>query len=238
MILIIPDVHGRSFWRSAIKKHFDECEHVVFLGDYIDPYDWEGISKEDAICNLQDIIEFAEEHKDKVTLLLGNHDITYVSPYFLKYADGGRHDKSRHTIIEGIFKASEPLFHLGWTTTLGDKKYLFTHAGITSYWYEKYQSLIGEINQENLDSLLKSDNGIKALCEVGRNRGGFTPSGSVVWADVYEHDHEKCEIDDYYQIFGHSQQDEGPIINEHIACLDCRRAFILSDEGVFVDSVQ
>ena len=27
-------------------------------------------------------------------------------------------------------------------------------------------------------------------------------------------------------------------INEHIACLDCRRAFILSDEGVLVDSVQ
>ena len=40
--LIIPDVHGRSFWKKAIKKHFDECDHVVFLGDYIDPYGWEG----------------------------------------------------------------------------------------------------------------------------------------------------------------------------------------------------
>lgn len=233
--LIIPDIHGRSFWKKAIKKHFDECDHVVFLGDYIDPYGWEGISSEDAICNFQDIIEFAEEHKDKVTLLLGNHDITYISPYFLKYADGGRHDKSRHAIIEGIFKASEPLFHLGWTTTLGVKKYLFTHAGITSYWYEKYKSLIGDISQEKLDKLLHSEEGVRALCEVGQNRYGLNPTGSIVWADVYEHDQDNCEIDDYYQIFGHSQQETDPIIKDHIACLDCRKAFILTDEGIITD---
>lgn len=33
-ILIIPDVHGRTFWKYAIDKY----DKVIFLGDYLDPY--------------------------------------------------------------------------------------------------------------------------------------------------------------------------------------------------------
>ena len=34
-ILIIPDVHGRTFWESALKS--GDYEKIVFLGDYTDP---------------------------------------------------------------------------------------------------------------------------------------------------------------------------------------------------------
>ena len=54
-------------------------------------------------------------------------------------------------------------------------------------------------------------------------------------ADVYEHDQDNCEIDDYYQIFGHSQQETDPIIKDNIACLDCRKAFILTDDRIIVN---
>ena len=37
-ILIIPDVHGRSFWKKAVET--GDYEKVVFLGDYADPYEW------------------------------------------------------------------------------------------------------------------------------------------------------------------------------------------------------
>ena len=40
-ILIIPDVHGRRFWRDAIES--DDYDKVIFLGDYLDPYPDEGI---------------------------------------------------------------------------------------------------------------------------------------------------------------------------------------------------
>jgi hypothetical protein len=36
-----------------------------------------------------------------------------------------------------------------------------------------------------------------------------------------------------YQVFGHSQQEEHPIITKEFACLDCRKAFLLTDEGGF-----
>ena len=45
-ILIIPDIHGRTFWKECIKC---ECDEIIFLGDYLDPYNYEGISKQDAL---------------------------------------------------------------------------------------------------------------------------------------------------------------------------------------------
>lgn len=42
-ILIIPDVHGRTFWKYAI-DNIDKYDKVIFLGDYLDPYFWEVIS--------------------------------------------------------------------------------------------------------------------------------------------------------------------------------------------------
>jgi predicted phosphodiesterase len=57
-ILIIPDVHGRSFWKKAIEQHMDECDKVIFLGDYIDPYEDEHITRKQAIATLDEIISF------------------------------------------------------------------------------------------------------------------------------------------------------------------------------------
>ena len=40
-------------------------------------------------------------------------------------------------------------------------------------------------------------------------------------------------VDGYdYQIFGHTQQIKDPIITDKWACLDCRQAFVLNDEGM------
>ena len=38
-ILVIPDVHGRIFWKEPVKKYMDAVDRVVFLGDYLDPYE-------------------------------------------------------------------------------------------------------------------------------------------------------------------------------------------------------
>ena len=44
-ILILPDIHGRPFWKDAVEKHFDECDKIVFLGDYLDAYPNEEITR-------------------------------------------------------------------------------------------------------------------------------------------------------------------------------------------------
>ena len=74
-VIIVPDVHGRTFWRLA-KEKVDEVDKIVFLGDYLDPYPAEGITTEDAIKEFEEIIEFKKNYNDKVILLYGNHDVT------------------------------------------------------------------------------------------------------------------------------------------------------------------
>ena len=58
--LIIPDVHGRIFWKTPAEEFLKNNSErkIVFLGDYLDPYKGEGISQERAINNFSDIIEF------------------------------------------------------------------------------------------------------------------------------------------------------------------------------------
>ena len=78
-ILIIPDVHGRDFWKEAVVSQ--DYEKVVFLGDYSDPYDIEGITDDVAIDNFKSIIDYKQQNPDKVVLLLGNHDLHYYSEF-------------------------------------------------------------------------------------------------------------------------------------------------------------
>ena len=47
-IYIIPDVHGRDFWKG-VRNHVEDFDKIVFLGDYVSPYSHEGISNEQAI---------------------------------------------------------------------------------------------------------------------------------------------------------------------------------------------
>lgn len=74
-LLIIPDVHGRKFWKEAVEKHPNLP--TIFLGDYHDPYPYERISREASLANFKEILDYARSH-DNVTLLLGNHDFQYI----------------------------------------------------------------------------------------------------------------------------------------------------------------
>ena len=68
-ILIIPDVHGRTFWRKA-KELVKQYQKIIFLGDYLDPYSYEGINPDMAFIEFKEIIEFKKKYPKKVILLL------------------------------------------------------------------------------------------------------------------------------------------------------------------------
>ena len=74
-IVIVPDVHGRTFWRKILDNTEDQ---IIFLGDYSDPYPNEEFTHEDALRELSAIIEFKKSDLERVVLLIGNHDDHYI----------------------------------------------------------------------------------------------------------------------------------------------------------------
>lgn len=38
--LVIPDIHGRKFWRKPVNRGLQDTtiNKIIFLGDYLDPY--------------------------------------------------------------------------------------------------------------------------------------------------------------------------------------------------------
>ena len=211
-ILIIPDVHGRTFWKKAIKT--GDYEKIVFLGDYTDPYEMEGITNREALKNFKSIIAFKQQKPEKVVLLLGNHDLHYYSGYYYELAGGVRYDSVSAIALQRLFAKYRSFFQLAWETDWGSKHYLFSHAGITQSWLKRNMKLIRKPDARHLNRLLRGD----------------YPSGSIVWADVEEL-LVSNPLSGIYQIVGHTMQFDGPIITENLACLDCRAAFSLNEMG-------
>ena len=55
-ILVVPDIHGRIFWKAPVMKDLDTVDRVVFLGDFLDPYKDENQIADDIFQNLMEII--------------------------------------------------------------------------------------------------------------------------------------------------------------------------------------
>lgn len=215
-ILVVPDVHGRSFWRKA--KGFDG--EIVFLGDYLDPYPHEGITMETAIVVFREIIEWAKVNP-RVHLLLGNHDWHYIYPSF----NATRKDWFYEDVVRDIFSQNSALFHRYW---FADGT-LFTHAGLGKGWMR----WIGQTNwRVALDGADE-----KEMFACGPERHGRQPASSPLWLDFRELDplrpyflhRDRLWLDDEvrFQIFGHTQLEEtGDIASEQgWASIDSRAVF-------------
>lgn len=214
-ILIIPDVHGRTFWKYAI-TNIDKYDKVIFLGDYLDPYPYEEISFEDAVINFKEILEFKKANSDKVELLIGNHDCHYI---WLDFMNCSRLNKSRRAEMNKLFNSNYKLFKTAYLC----ENYLFSHAGVYNKWLEN--------NDLKLEDFLDKDisfwNGkASKLEDCGYCRGGYSEVGSIVWADIRE-SLSSSLLDGYRHIVGHTQLEEFPYLTNSIACLDVRKPFVV-----------
>lgn len=233
-VLVIPDDHGRGFWKEFVKGY--ENEMIIFLGDYVDPYPHENISEEEALANLLDIIEFKKEHKDNVVLLLGNHDCSYRYNTSLCNC---RYAKRLAADFRRVFNDNKELFQLAFECKVCGKEYIFSHAGVPDNWISNIEAecyrIQGETNVEFLNRLYENEiwQLLDYLRYIAHIRGGFDPWGSCIWCDVREWLREDTLVDsNVYQVFGHTQLIEEPIITEKIACLDCRRGFFITKNGI------
>ena len=231
--IIIPDVHGRSFWKDAVKDVPNTP--VIFLGDYLDPYNYESIPAEDVFPRFEKIIELKRAYPDAVTLLLGNHDLHYVD----RELEGGRFDSLHANRNRAAILDNAELFDMAHVVTVAATKLLFTHAGLQLGWIAKHREIF-ELAQYSdwadcLNNMWHDENRrpalLKALEDVSYSRWGKCRYGSPIWNDVDDFEKDKEELPGYCQIFGHSQQKNDPVITDYFACLDCRRPFLLTEDG-------
>ncbi len=239
-MLIIPDVHGRSFWKEAVIEHPDLP--IVFLGDYLDPYAHENITPEEALANFEEIIAFKQANMDRVTLLVGNHEIHYFDTAYAF----SRKDTLHAEYIHRLFVEKLPLFSIATEASMNGKTFLFTHAGIVESWWKKYfhdtatdaASICKALNDsmENLETFSAFIDDV--LMDVSKKRGGEADAGSCIWADVDEQSNNRSGfLKGIYQVFGHTQLKNEAVITKNFADLDCRKAFLIQTNGKIRKSI-
>ena len=250
-ILVIADIHGRKFWRTAINNNIDKVDRIIFLGDYLDPYGDEIEENPELMeCNsfydsqnllkmLEDIVSLKKNEPNKYVLLTGNHSDSYI---WSKFNAASRTDYRDWEKYHKFFSQNLEYFNLVWI----ENDVIFSHAGISEEWANKVWetlefpenelSSIKEIAEVLRDTPLSKFNEyyIRRIGDISHYRGGDMFYGSCEWADLREHiDIQNSNPDniipkgedEIFQVFGHTQL-KAPLITDKWACLDCRQGFI------------
>lgn len=215
--ILIPDIHGRSFWKDAI-PYIEQGIPAIFMGDYFDPYIREGIYIEDSIANFEELIELKKY--PNVTFLLGNHDCSYLYDIAICYH---RHSYDYHLILKELL---ERLPHQLFITKVND--WLISHAGLDIRWvehcrqfkqWETKDNLLDEVNT----NILKEPTTFLSVFDT--YRGGDTDYGSIVWQDIRAFN----EDNPYKQIVGHTQHFN--ITNNNVICIDTHRCHYIDNNN-------
>lgn len=244
-IIIIPDVHGRDFWRdSVIKTLTNTSANIVFLGDYTDPYntEWDyGFDyRQHTIDNFKEIIELKKQYPNRVTLLLGNHDCGYAIGDNIC---SSRMDHRHYEELKSLFQDNRELFQIAKESDIAGKHFVFSHAGILRGW-ANYVWGEGEVNDPNFNVVNKLNQAwldeqyeiLESLCYYDSYRGwGGYQYGSPVWSDIRSWVMVTPEETFGFNIVGHTQLDQEPIVFDTIADIDLRKTFFIDDQGRLCD---
>lgn len=238
VILIIPDIHGRDFYKEAIREAVDKNIEIVCLGDYLDPYFCDVLHEEGVFAPLSELVELKKSRPHMTHLLLGNHDCSY---FYSRRVCTSRYDHENALWYHGFFRSNAQLFALFYDTCIAGKRFLFSHAGITNRWLSAVEKGDLDITLQWLKTSLmefcldRTKNEIwDYLSHIGEDRGGKEMSGSIIWADFFEHIDKAnwLEEENLIQIVGHTQLNYHPAnIDNRLYCLDCREPFYIDNGG-------
>ena len=242
--LIIPDVHGRSFWVDPVEWTLKNTEgRVIFLGDYHDPYNFEfaldpyeeSSYLTDSVDRFKKILELKKQYQDRVTLLLGNHDCVYA---ISKDICSSRMDRLHKQELEHLFGDNRELFQLAEECDIAGRHFVFSHAGILKGWANQvWGEEAAEPDFRVVDQLNKAwlvDHygilGALRIYDSYRGFGGYE-FGSPVWSDIRSWVRVSPEETYGFNIVGHTQTEGEPVVFDQIADLDCRQAFYIDGDG-------
>ena len=194
-IKVIGDIHGKDTWKKY--NNFNDCDIIVFLGDYVDSF-YE--SNETIYNNLEEIIQFKKDNKNKVILLLGNHDNQYLYLYDSKYRCSGFRAEAAND-LHCLLKDNSKLF----VNSYQFNNWIFTHAGIRDNWFKNvYKGDITKNIAEQLNNP-KSREQLRDLNNCGWYRGGWDQEGGIFWADKKEMNK---PLKNFNQVVGHTELKE------------------------------
>ena len=248
-ILVVPDVHGRIFWKESVKKYLDAVDKVIFLGDYLDPYEDEDGLADDIFENLMEIVNLKQDNMEKVVLLKGNHDQHYASERFEELAGGSRIDQQNWNKYHQVFTENKDLFQIAHMEYIKGMPYVFSHAGVTLYWLKKVNENIWNLFDykisladpdiiEKINLLDDDGEGQDMLTVIGSYRSWFgEKTGSILWADIEEHAipyaPKAYGLNQVFQVFGHTKLNKNydMIGFDDFAMIDSRQCFII-DESI------
>ena len=239
-ILIIPDVHGRDFWKEPVKKVLEDTNaHIVYIGDYTDPYSSEWGFNFDylqhTIDNFKEIIEMKKQNSDRITLLLGNHDCGYAIGDTIC---SSRMDRTHRSELEELFKENRELFQIAEEYDIAGRHFVFSHAGILKGWVKSVWGDEADDTDFNVVSRLNNAwlvddwSILNYLGDYDTYRGwDGLQYGSPVWSDIRSWIRVTPEETYGFNIVGHTQL-ERQVVLDQIADLDCRKVFYIDDQGV------
>lgn len=208
-VIVIGDVHGRSEWKQiadlailTTTPNLDtEYDEYIFLGDYVDSFT---ITGDKILENLKEIVQLKKNYPDKVTLLLGNHDLQYLFSYQTHGCSG--FNSVFALDYQQVFRENRDLFGVIYQI----KDYIFTHAGISNEWWLGCQNYYNLPLSKNFDAAFIADTfktykeGDKIpIFDVGFIRGGWAKRGGIFWADFKET--YKDYLEGYNQVVGHTR---------------------------------
>jgi len=225
--LLIFDPHEDVAWvKAVLDAERGRCTHVLLGGDYFDTLrsEW-GLQSTRAMAQL--LRELRADLGPALTVLLGNHDISYLEAWHslelklpippLRYhAAGFSTDRAAviHTELDAEFWQQTRLVALvnGW---------LISHAGVAGrFWRHDLspQDAFTALEQHAALALSKVPEHYFSLLGCGAARGGREPLGGVTWLDFnFEFDDAEVPLP---QIVGHTQSTNGAKQSGRSWCLD------------------
>lgn len=248
-IIVVPDIHGETFWKEPVQKYIDQVDRIVFLGDYFDPYTDDGgvYDPNEVYDNMMDIVNLKRNNMDKVVLLMGNHDFHYLSKRALGLARASRCDLRNWQRYNQFFIGHEDLFKVVHCEKVKGISYVFSHAGLTTFWLNKVNSKLWRLNDRDIsvadkqiidmiNDMLYDLEGQNLLAVVGRYRSFFgEKTGSVIWADIEEHilpDAPKAYgLNEVFQVVGHSRLngEYDKVEFDNLVLIDSQQCFMIDD---------
>lgn len=191
-------------------------DKIIFIGDYVDSFTK---NNEEIINNLEDIILLKQFYPDKIELLLGNHDISYLIP--TQRCSG--FNPTMQPYMDIFFKEHINMFNLCYQI----ENVIWTHAGITNSWLEEFEKNAKKkwyypYHIENKSISEKLNFAWKAI-----HKKLFLSSGPL-WVRPNELNND--QLTDYIQIVGHTPFDKVTTIS-NVTYTDC-----LKDNSYLFDS--
>lgn len=198
-VLFVGDIHNHTYMFDDIKKldnehHFDR---IICTGDYVD--DWL-TDNHRSLETLNSILELKKKEPDKYTLLLGNHEVSYLG-----FPCSGHHyeleDVMNRTLVENI-----SCFEYFTEVELGKRTYVCSHAGFTNDYICQVLDVFGDWKPVLEDLQKEKIKNLPYLKYCSRYRGGNDTCSSFIWTDRMEiveaTTREKPLVP--YQVIGHS----------------------------------